>query len=232
MSQAHTDVNTYSADGRIIQVEYAMKAMNLGTTTIGIRLRDCVILVSEKKLASSLQLPQTVKKHFKIYDSILAGISGISGDAPTIISRCRNIALQHEKVYDEQIPVNKLMENICALALKFGEDDFAKKIFSRPFGVSILVAAYEDGPVLYSVDPSGSYLAYKAKAIGSAQEVVETALENEYNEEEEKENCIKKTLKILKDVMKDKITSFNVEVSCVSKEGVEMFSPGKIANYI
>lgn len=37
----------------------------------------------------------------------------------------------------------------------------------RPFGVSLLMAGYdENGPQLYQVDPSGSYFAWKASAIG------------------------------------------------------------------
>jgi 20S proteasome subunit alpha 2 len=38
----------------------------------------------------------------------------------------------------------------------------------RPFGVSLLIVGYDDvsGPSLYQVDPSGSYWAWKASAIG------------------------------------------------------------------
>ena len=37
----------------------------------------------------------------------------------------------------------------------------------RPFGVSLLMAGMDDhGPQLYQIDPSGSYFAWKASAIG------------------------------------------------------------------
>ena len=38
----------------------------------------------------------------------------------------------------------------------------------RPFGVSLLMAGYDDhGPQLYQIDPSGSYFAWKASgAVG------------------------------------------------------------------
>ena len=233
MSSAFSDVNTYSLDGRIIQVEYAMKACSLGTTTIGVRLADCVILVSEKKIVSGLQNPLSIKKHFKIYDRILAGISGVSGDAPTIINKTRKICLNHEKIFSEQIDLNKLMEDICDLALKFGEDEFSKKIFSRPFGISLLIASFEnEKPVLYNIDPSGSFLQYKARAIGSASEVVENILENEYSNFKDKNQCISKLLEILKGVMKEKLTEMNVEVSFVDKDGTVMLSPDQIKAYI
>ncbi|KAI5169980.1 20S proteasome subunit alpha 5 [Pancytospora epiphaga] len=227
----HTDASKYSRDGRIVQVEYAMKAMNHGTTTIGVVLKDCVILVSEKKLSGALQLPCTVKKHFKIYDSIACGISGVSGDAPTIIKKCREFCIQHEKMFSEQIKIEHLMEKICALALKFGEDDPEKMIFSRPFGVSLLVAAYENGPHLYSIDPSGSYLEYKAHSIGFAQEVVEGMLVEKYDLDASTETTIREMISILKDVMKEKMSKHNVEIMTIGAEGVLMLTPEEVAEY-
>lgn len=233
MSSASSDVNTFSTDGRIFQVEYAMKACSLGTTTIGVKLQDAVILVSEKKLVSPLQNPLSIKKHFKIYDTILAGISGVSGDAPTIIEKSRKICLNHEKLFAEQIDTSKLMEDICDLALRFGENDFSKKIFSRPFGISLLVASFEKGKSsLYSIDPSGSFLQYKARAIGCASEVVETILEQEFQNFTSKDQSIKKLLEILKGVMKEKLNEMNVEVSYVNKDGIVMLSPLEIKEYI
>ena len=47
---------------------------------------------------------------------------------------------------------------------------------SRPFGVALLVAGWErgSGPVLYHTDPSGMFVEYDAKAIGSGSEGAQT----------------------------------------------------------
>lgn len=52
----------------------------------------------------------------------------------------------------------------------------------RPFGVSLLIAGYDevDGPTLYQVDPSGSYWAWKASAIGKNMINAKTFLEKRY----------------------------------------------------
>lgn len=52
----------------------------------------------------------------------------------------------------------------------------------RPFGVSLLVAGFEaDGrPGLYQVDPSGSYWAWKASAIGKNMISAKSFLEKRY----------------------------------------------------
>lgn len=52
----------------------------------------------------------------------------------------------------------------------------------RPFGVSLLVAGWDSdhGPSLYQVDPSGSFWAWKASAIGKNMVNAKTFLEKRY----------------------------------------------------
>ncbi len=48
----------------------------------------------------------------------------------------------------------------------------------RPFGVSLLLAGRDDsGAQLYQIDPSGSYFAWKASAIGKNMVNCKTFLE-------------------------------------------------------
>lgn len=54
----------------------------------------------------------------------------------------------------------------------------------RPFGVSLLMAGYDDnGPQLYQIDPSGSYFAWKASAIGKNMTNAKAFLEKRYSDE-------------------------------------------------
>ena len=41
-------VNTFSPEGRIFQVEYAIEAVKLGSTAVGIRTNQGVVLAVEK----------------------------------------------------------------------------------------------------------------------------------------------------------------------------------------
>lgn len=214
-------VTSYDTEGRIKQVEYAMITVNLGTTTIGVKLDDCVIIVSERKLTNKLQIPQSVKKHFKIYDKILMGCSGIITDAPTIIDRCMSLCINHESIFGEQMPIKELKNEICAMALQFSESDIHRKIYSRPFGVSMLLASHENEETkLFCIDPSGSSVSYKAYSIGSGQETVNSQLEENFSSFTDKDTTIKILIKILRNVMKDELDSNNVEISTVSNEGV------------
>lgn len=45
-------VNTFSPDGRIFQIEYAIEAVKIGATAIGIKAENGIVLAVEKKLPS------------------------------------------------------------------------------------------------------------------------------------------------------------------------------------
>merc|ERR1712146_127524 len=70
----------------------------------------------------------------------------------------------------------------------------------RPFGISLLLADHDhNGPQLYQIDPSGSYFAWKASAIGKQMVSAKTFLEKRYNDEMELEDAIHTALLTLKE---------------------------------
>lgn len=209
-----------------------MQAMNLGTASIGMKTKDYVLLASEKKIISKLQNPASVKKHFKIYDHITLGFSGISADVKTIVEKSRDFAINHEYLYDENCKVERLLEKLADLSLNFDKKDDCKKIFSRPFGASLLIIGYDTEPRLFCLDPSGSYLEYYAKAIGSGSEVLENMLEQEFDPSLDLENGLKHILNMLSRVMKEKICCSNVEVTVITKEGSKLLKPEEIEQFL
>lgn len=53
---------------------------------------------------------------------------------------------------------------------------------SRPFGVAMLFAGVDKcGPQLYHLDPSGTFLHFGAKAIGSGSEGAQQSLQEAYH---------------------------------------------------
>jgi len=123
----------------------------------------------------------------------------------------------HHFTYNEALPIESCTQSICDLSLKFGEDgDEDAGGMSRPFGVALLMAGCDnDGPHLYHTDPSGTYIRCEAKAIGSAAEVAQTTLKDEYRPDMTLKEAEKLALATLKQVMEEKITATNVDVACV-----------------
>ncbi len=104
----------------------------------------------------------------------------------------------------------------------------------RPFGVSLLIAGSDDnGPQLYQVDPSGSYWAWKASAIGSNMKSAKTFLELQYNDEMELEDAINTAILTLKEGFEGQMTQHNIEIGVVNDNaGFRSLSPAEIKDYL
>ncbi|KAI5170834.1 20S proteasome subunit alpha 5 [Nematocida sp. LUAm3] len=226
------NINAYSSDGRIYQLEYAMKAASLGTTTIGFKVADGVVIASEKKIVSSLQISESIRKHHLVYKHCGFSFSGLSGDARTIIKKARNISLDHNLIYNENVPIEGVVKALSAISLNFGEKEESKKIFSRPFGIAMLICGYDIHPRLFSLDASGTYTEYRAKAMGSAAEAVTPEIEKAYKSDMSIEETISTILSLLKAVMKDPLTKNNCEVMVSTSQGITFIHSDEIEQYL
>ncbi|KAM7540124.1 hypothetical protein Aperf_G00000044537 [Anoplocephala perfoliata] len=217
-------VNTFSPDGRLFQVEYAIEATKLGSTGIGIKTKDGVILAVEKRINSPLIVTNSVEKIFRISDNIACAVSGLIADARTLIDRARVEAAHHWFVYNCEMTTEDVTQAVSKLALAFGDDDADAGAMSRPFGVALMFAGYdENGPQLFHMDPSGTYIQYEAKAIGSGSEGAQQALQEVFNKELSLEEASVQALTILRQVMEEKLDATNVEMAAVTKSGITIF---------
>jgi 20S proteasome subunit alpha 5 len=115
--------------------------------------------------------------------------------------------------------VEALTQAICDLALGFGEGrkKNEEKTMSRPFGVALLMAGYDyKGPQLFFSDPSGTYLKYKAKAIGAGSEGAQSTLQDRYKDDLTLQDAEDLACEILKQVMEEKLGNQNIEVASVT----------------
>ena len=96
---------------------------------------------------------------------------------------------------------------------------------SRPFGVALLIAGYDErGAQLYFSDPSGTYLQYKAKAIGAGSEGAQSTLQEKYNDELTLKQAEDLAVEILKQIMEEKVNNLNIEMARVTSEVRLVFS--------
>src|SRR3984957_1833329 len=113
----------------------------LGSTTVGIRTSEGVVLAVEKRVQSPLLESSSIEKIMEIDSHLGCAMSGLTADARTMIDHARVTAQNHAFVYDERIKVESATQDVCDLALKFGE--------SVPFGVVLLIAGIDElGPQL------------------------------------------------------------------------------------
>ena len=217
-------INTFSPEGRLFQVEYALEAVKLGSTAVGISTKEGVVIAAEKRLPSSLVIPNSIEKILIIDNHMGCAMSGLSSDARTLVEHARVETQNHHFTYNERMPIEACVHSIADMALDFsdGSDDQKqsdgskkKKTMARPFGVALLVAGVDDtrGPCLFQTEPSGTYTQFKAAAIGSAADGATSMLVEHYKEDMSLEEAKKLCLFILRQVMEDKLNSQNVEIA-------------------
>ena len=234
------NVNTFSNRGRLYQVEYAMKAVEQGCTTLGIQTKDGVILAAEKKIASKLQIPSSIENIMKIDDHVICTYSGLRSDARALIERARVEAANHWFTFNERMPVEAISLAVCDVCLSFAEKKKKKKeekrVVSRPYGVAMLIAGVDkDGKAkLFKNDPSGKYVRYRACCIGQGGENGMTTLQGSYNEDMKFEDAVNLAGKVLKENLEQKINKDNVQISYIknSEKKIVSLTPDEIEKLI
>uniref|UniRef100_A0A667HNE9 Proteasome subunit alpha type n=1 Tax=Lynx canadensis TaxID=61383 RepID=A0A667HNE9_LYNCA len=212
-SEYDRGVNTFSPEGRLFQVEYAIEAIKLGSTAIGIQTSEGVCLAVEKRITSPLMEPSSIEKIVEIDAHIGCAMSGLIADAKTLIDKARVETQNHWFTYNETMTVESVTQAVSNLALQFGEEDADPGAMSRPFGVALLFGGVDEkGPQLFHMDPSGTFVQCDARAIGSASEGAQSSLQEVYHKSMTLKEAIKSSLIILKQVMEEKLNATNIEV--------------------
>lgn len=150
---------------------------------------------------------------------------------------------------------------VSTLAIQFGDSADGGSAMSRPFGVAILFAGVENGdPQLWHMDPSGTYIRYDAKAIGSGSEGAQQnlqvdsnvndlyrilqfykksfvfyfcSLQDNYTDNMTIQDAVNLALRTLKQVMEEKLNSTNVEVMIMTPQNLfQMYTKAEVEKVI
>jgi proteasome alpha subunit len=172
-------ITVFSPDGRLFQVEYAREAVKRGTTAVGVKAVDGVVLLVDKRVTSKLLEAESIEKIFQIDEHIGAATSGLVADARVLIDYARVEAQSNRVTYDEPIGLEELSKRICDFKYAYTQSGGV-----RPFGTALLIAGVNDSIArLFETDPSGALLEYKATAIGSRRNETLEFFEKKYTDD-------------------------------------------------
>jgi len=204
-------ITVFSPDGRLFQVEYAREAVKRGTTTVGLKYKDGVILIVDKRITSRLIEPESIEKMFQIDDHIGCATSGLVADARVLVERARIDAQVNEVTYNRKIEIKTLVTRLCDF-----KQTYTQYGGVRPFGTALLIAGVDDsGPRLFSTDPSGAMIEYKATSEGAGRDNVIAYFEKHYREDIDKDEAIILGLKALSKGVEGKINPDAIEIGVV-----------------
>jgi len=208
-SQYDSDITTWSPQGRIFQIEYAMEAVKQGSASIGLKSKTHAVVCSLQRSQSKLSSYQ--QKVFEIDENVGISIAGLTADARILCKWLRSECLNYRYVYDEPFPVNRLTKKLA--------DKCQRSTTSsgrRPYGIGLLIVGVDvNGPHLYETDPAGNYYEYKAQAIGDRCQSGRTYLERNYTSfpDASPEELIQHGLKALRSTLAEKKETLSTKAS-------------------
>eukprot|EP01010_Urceolus_cornutus_P000813 NODE_1321_length_966_cov_336.645583_g1016_i0.p1 GENE.NODE_1321_length_966_cov_336.645583_g1016_i0~~NODE_1321_length_966_cov_336.645583_g1016_i0.p1 ORF type:complete len:249 (-),score=46.46 NODE_1321_length_966_cov_336.645583_g1016_i0:151-897(-) len=193
-NQYDNDITTWSPQGRLHQVEYAMEAVKQGSATVGARSKTHAVLVALKR-APHAELSSYQLKLFGLDKHMGMSIAGLTSDARLLARYIRTECMNHKYIFQDALPVQRLVTRVADKSQKC-----TQLSHKRPFGVGLLIAGVDSsGPCLYQTCPSGQYYNWKSIAIGARSQSAKTYLERHYEsfEDATTEELVKHCLKAL-----------------------------------
>lgn len=224
--QQYDEASTiFSPDGRLYQVEYAREAVKKGSTTMGFKWKDGILLLAHKPEVSRLVNFRSLEKIYQIDDHIACAATGLVADGRHLVEIAREEAQWNKVRYDEPISVKELVNILCEYEHMYTRFDGV-----RPFGVVLLVAGIDSsGKHLFSTDPSGAYLGYKAVCEGKKSNDAMTQFTKAYTANLSLHHALNLGVQTIRKITKQKFNPEMVEAAVIDeKEGYQKLSPEMI----
>ena len=216
----------FSPDGRLLQVEYARQMVKNGSTSLGVQVKDAVILGAIKP-SLPLAVTESYKKIYDIDDHIAMVSSGSLADSRDLVQRARVKAQINRITFNEPVSVNSLTTHVCDR--KHLVTQYAGV---RPYGVGLLIGGIDKtGARLFETEPSGTMIEWKAQAIGRGGIKAKAVLNKSYKDGMTIENGIKLLLKAMKAGEKG-VRADNLELVVVRKGKVDKLSAQEVAKFL
>ncbi|PPD97415.1 hypothetical protein GOBAR_DD05565 [Gossypium barbadense] len=211
-------ITIFSPEGRLFQVEYAFKAVKAaGITSIGVRGKDSVCFVTQKKVPDKL-LDQTSVTHlFPITKFLGLLATGMTADARTLVQQARNEAAEFRFRYGYEMPVDVLSKWIADKS-----QVYTQHAYMRPLGVVAMVLGIDEekGPQLYKCDPAGHFYGHKATSAGSKEQEAINFLEKKMKNDPAftYEETVQTAISALQSVLQEDFKATEIEVGVVKAD--------------
>ncbi|KAF7682441.1 Proteasome subunit alpha type-2 [Astathelohania contejeani] len=181
--QVDHSLTVFTNEGKLSQCDDALKAALNGSLSVGACSEDGVVLASLKELPQLVDRSKVFKIN-KIGDSIGMTYSGLQADYRIILDKAMELVEDYKEIYGRYPYVDIFVTNLSRVI-----QEYTQKGGLRPFGVLLLISGgIPDSknrssliPLLYQMDPSGSFQVIDTGAIGreysNAAKYIERRLE-------------------------------------------------------
>ena len=209
----------FSPEGSLYQIEYAKAAVvnasgyGGATSAVGVRGKDSVVLVCQKKVSDKLIDPSSVTRLFNLTPKLGAVVVGMIADGRSVISQARQEVAQFEYKNGYPMPASMIAKRMADLA-----QVNTQHAGRRTMATDIMIVSIDEGkPQLFKIDPAGFYFGYKAAACGAANQQAVSILEKklEKNEEMGFDATVQTAIMTLQETVSSDFKSDEIEVGVI-----------------
>jgi len=190
------------------------ETLKTGTTTVGIRTKDGVILASERRATMGNIIAHShVQKVFRISDNIGMTIAGLVGDA--------------------QLMVRYLQSEVALYAMKRGAPmsvgaaaTLVSNIIRQGFYLGLIVGGFDPkGGHIYSIDGAGGCIEDEYVSVGSGSLFALGVLEGKYKEGMTEDEGVDLAISALNSaIRRDSASGDGMLISVINKKGTREIS--------
>lgn len=190
------------------------KGIESKTTTVGIKLRDHVILAADKRATAGVYVAHKyVDKIIFIKDYVAMTMSGLVADAQYLTEIAKYISSDMELSIGVKPSIGSIASYISLLL----------SIYLRyiPFVVQVVLGGYDSAPRLYYIDMLGTLSEEDYVATGSGSPVAIGVLEQHYDKNMELSEAKRLAVNAVKSAIeRDAWTGTGVDVVTIGSKGV------------
>lgn len=164
----------------------AEEILKTGTTTIGIKCKDGVIMASERRATMSNMIAHThVQKVFKIADNTGMTIAGLVGDAQLMVRYVQSEVALYSMKKGAPMPVTAVATMVA-------------NIIRQGFYLGLIVGGYDEkGGHIFSIDGAGGCIEDNVVSVGSGSVFALGVLEENYKDGFTREEGVDLAIKAL-----------------------------------
>jgi proteasome beta subunit len=185
------------------------EALKTGTTTIGIKCKDGVIMASDRRATMDHMIANShVQKVYKIADNLGMTIAGLVGDAQLMVRYIQSEAAVYSMKKGAPMSVNAAATLVA-------------NVIRQGFYVGLIVGGYDrTGGHVFSIDGAGGYIEDNIISIGSGSTFALGALETGYKEGMSKQEGVDLVITALNSSLRrDSASGDGMLIAYIDKDG-------------